>query len=87
MLVGNNWQSIHFVQGRPGVPDGWSGFEGRHFGLLTYQAAQALRWWWLAELRTTFDDVGIETRLIKHKITYTRKAEAVSAQDETDGRP
>lgn len=55
------------------------------FGLMNYQAAQALRWWFLANLEATqkYSGFGVETRLVKHRVTYSAQAARVGELDST----
>lgn len=74
------WRTLHFQRGGGGVP-------ARHeldhglgmFHLYTYEAAQALRWWFLANA----DSLGrlIETRLVRHKVEYSAKCTEEGPQD------
>ena len=51
------------------------------FGLLTYSAAQALRWWTHAAAHLDFK-ISLETRLVKHQIEYDFKVTALNAIEE-----
>lgn len=68
------WRRVHFPEGRFGVPRGaifqepWLKLTGRY----SYEAAQALRWWLYVE-REKRDGMGtlcLETRLVRHKISF-----------------
>ena len=80
----DDWQRLHFEDGGPvGVPANRGKFElaSSYFGLMSYQAAQALRWWFHAVLESTFSDSCFETRIIEHRIKYSIEQEAVAAHD------
>lgn len=49
--------------------------------LFSYQAAQAIRWWFLAELEKTCCSIFWETRIIKHEIEYKYAEKSVGVQD------
>jgi hypothetical protein len=80
-LFGEQWKRVDYERGATGVPDGGPIFEGRYFGLLGYHAAQALRYWFLANLSAAYKGTGVETRLVKHQIKYSRSATAVEAEE------
>lgn len=79
MFAGNlldaRWSTVQFVETIPpfGVPNGRRYSEPwlRNTGLYTYQAAQALRWWFLAAAEAEFSVLCIETRLVEHDIVYS----------------
>ena len=82
-LLDQRWRTLHFDKAPPpfGVPTG-----GRYnqpmlyyTGLYEYQAAQALRWWFLAAAHAEFSCGCIETRLIEHKIEYSFSSTAIKA--------
>lgn len=85
LLLGSEWTSVPFNRAAAGVPNGHMLFQGADMGMLTYPAAQALRWWFLADLAASFKDTGVETRLVEYKITYSKTATPVRAIDERAG--
>jgi hypothetical protein len=88
-VIDNRWQRINFPEtppGLPGVPTG--GVMHRQSavaGYLSYQAAQALRWWFIADVKKDMGAGCLETRLVKHEVAYTVKIKAVSAHDNLGG--
>jgi len=81
-IIGEKWQALNFYKSPIGVPVG--GFmteRSNRNGLLSYPAAQALRWWFLADMEASsdFSVLGFETRLVKHEFKYTEEHKAVSA--------
>lgn len=79
-LFDNRWQKVAFDQAAIGVPGGPShNHHSRHLGLLTYSAAQALRWWIHAAADVeVIGSICLETKLVKHQIRYEWSCEAVS---------
>lgn len=75
VILGSKWQRLHFPKEAKGVPPGpawhqpWLSLTGRY----AYESAQALRWWWLAvaEAERCLGSIGVETRLVREKITYS----------------
>lgn len=86
LLLGTEWSNVPFNRAPGGVPSGGLFFQGADMGLLTYAAAQALRWWFLAELRSNYKDTGVETRLVRHEVKYSKECVAVAAGDLADFR-
>jgi hypothetical protein len=85
-IFDNQWRTVQFSQGYPGVPTG--GFmhsEAASLGFMSYQSAQAMRWWFLAELEIGMSGMCMETRLVRHAIKYSITSEAVSAHDNLGG--
>lgn len=74
-LLDARWRTVQFEKAMPpvGVPVGRSYNSPwlQQTGLFEYQAAQALRWWFLAIAEAEFSCGCIETRLIEHKIEYS----------------
>jgi hypothetical protein len=81
--LGGEWLQLEFPHGR-GVPAAPPYSPLPLMGLLSYQAAQALRWWWIAEAEAA--DIcstnGIETRLVQFDVKVDWEARAVAAVDE-----
>lgn len=87
-LLDERWQTIEFAKCSPGcgVPTVPSFSKQREqSGLLSYPAAQALRWWLHAIADVDFK-VCLETRLVRHDIRYQSECTAVSAFDVQTGR-
>ena len=84
MTLDDRWQRVNFPQSHAGVP----GSRRHHLqecGLLDYAAAQALRWWFIANAHATYDDLCLETRLISHRVAYSYKHTAEAATDYIGG--
>lgn len=82
------WRTIHFPQGSPGVPEraAWEGDPIR-YGLHTWAAAEALRWWFVAEVEAAHrGHFCLETRIVEHHIKYNYSVEAVGATEAADLR-
>lgn len=73
------WTRLHPKESPIGVPphhrySAWL----RQCGLMSYPAAQAIRWWFHAIADVDFKNLCLETRIIKHKVEYSFSEEAVS---------
>jgi hypothetical protein len=81
MTLDARWQKVQFTEAAMGVPIGRSYNDPwlRNTGLLGYQAAQALRWWFLAHAEAELSCLCVETRLIEHKIEYSYSETAQKA--------
>lgn len=79
-LLDTRWTTLHFEKSPIGVPTKPQLSSVNH-GLLSYQAAQALRWWFLAQADVEFSCLCIETRIVEHKITYSFTETAQRAGD------
>lgn len=72
------------------VPPGWGVPMGPKFdvaplmGFLTYAAAQAMRWCFLAHRAAEGTEYKFETRLVKHELRYDIKTKPVEARDEVN---
>jgi hypothetical protein len=86
LLLGTEWAPVPFNRASCGVANGHLLFQGADLGMLTYPAAQALRWWFLADLAAVFKDIGVETRLVEYKITYSKTSTPVRAVGQCDSR-
>ena len=74
------WQKINFEQHPMGVPTAHRyEFAAPYFGLMTYQAAQALRWWFHAIAEHERLDMCYETRIVEHRVKYSLEEEAIAA--------
>jgi hypothetical protein len=81
LLLDNRWQRVNFPRSDTGVPQCVD--YQRHvkmLGLLSLEAAQALRWWLHADARNE-SKYCVETRIVRHKISYSYKIEAVAVVD------
>lgn len=80
-ILDNRWRTLHFQQSPIGVPAQarYAPWSGSMPGLMTYPAAEALRWWFIANAAHSFDHFCLETRIIKHEIKYSYSEEAVAA--------
>lgn len=74
LILDERWRHVSFPKGHPGVPIGPSyhaSFLSR-CGLMSYPAAQALRWWLHAEGdASSIGCLCLETRIVKHKVRYS----------------
>lgn len=84
----NRWRTVCFQNSPIGVP-----VEGNLMdrpaailGYMPYQAAQALRWWLLAELnRGLTGGICLETRIVRYEVKYSLSSTAISAHDNLGG--
>jgi len=86
-LWDDRWQRVRFDQGPIGVPKGnFLNENAQMLGFHSYYSAQALRWWFLAELeREAMGSLCWETRLVKHEIKYKLSSEALEAVETLTG--
>lgn len=81
------WQTLSFSSASIGVPPSPYHFDefARH-GFLSYAAAQALRWWFVAEQKGVSS--YLETRLVEceFKYSYSAEAKAVHCRIESEKR-
>src|SRR5690606_9220355 len=82
-LFDQRWKRVKFDTiplpvGVPSGPPSLSGLRDK-LGLYSYQAAQALRWWFHANAAASWNDLCLETRLVKHRVKYSYECEAISA--------
>lgn len=87
MMLDLRWRSVQFDPSPIGVPTQhrYCPWGGGFPHLMTYPAAQALRWWFLAQAKSVFDHLCVETRLVKHEVTYQISEKAIAAAAEIDG--
>jgi hypothetical protein len=87
MMLDANWRRVQFSPSPIGVPAQarYCPWGGALSHLMSYQAAQALRWWFLANASHSFDHWCVETRLVKHEVTYKVSDKTVAAGAEVDG--
>jgi hypothetical protein len=84
VIYHKEWKRVPFEQAKVGVPSGVHSSAVIDKNLLSYKAAQALRWWFHAGLG--YDDICFETRIVKHVITHSYSEEIVSASDYVGGQ-
>lgn len=78
-IFDNRWRTVIFKESEIGVPMA-SPLRKKllEHRLLSLSSAQALRWWFIALYECQNGQSWcLETRLIKHKITYSHKIEAI----------
>lgn len=78
-LLDLRWTTLYFEKSPIGVPVRAGSMARGHCGLLSYQAAQALRWWFLAQAELEFSCLCLETRLVEHRVEYSYSATAARA--------
>lgn len=76
------WQQVDFKKSELGVPAA-PPYRRRVLenGMLGYPAAQALRWWLHAVAEEMPFSLGLESRIVAHKISYEYSIETVAAHD------
>lgn len=89
-ILHKEWQSLHFNKSPIGIPPHGPRYGGgcqrESMGLLSYAAAEALRWWFIAEVEAQEGHViSMDTRLVAHKITYKLDSEALNAMSIISG--
>lgn len=80
----NRWRAVKFDKSPIGVPDEKSFHRhAEEYGLHGYAAAQALRWWLhaAADAERIGGSLCLESRLVKHTISYSQKVVAISAHE------
>jgi len=89
ITLDKEWREIHFPEGVPGVPVGprFDIPELMSTSTLSYQAAQALRWWFHAsvEAEKGLNSVMIDSRIVKYEIKYSREWKRISTHCEIGG--
>lgn len=78
-IFDNRWQPVQFDESPIGVPIRKEPmrFGGVGMTLLSYPAAQALRWW-LHACAEAENRYCLDTKLVEHKLTYQAKVEAIA---------
>lgn len=82
-IFDGKWRHVNFQEAVIGVPRGavyhlpWLSLADCY----SYEAAQALRWWFYADREKArgMGTLGLETRLTRHKITYSYDVKADGA--------
>lgn len=79
-IFDTRWQRVEVKNSLIGVPSAAPYSHAPAHGLFGYSAAQALRWWFIANAEQEGRGAAIclETRIIKYIIHYTHRVEAVS---------
>jgi hypothetical protein len=74
-LLDNRWREVQFDDKSPiGVPTtNWFTRDIRKHGLYSYEAAQALRWWFHAAGNSESMCMCLKTRLVEHKVVTDTK--------------
>lgn len=88
MVLGQAWTEVQFERAPIGVPAAHPYSPLPLMNVLSWPAAQALRWWFHADAASTghMGDLGIETRLVEHTIKLDYECRAVGIVDEvSDG--
>lgn len=71
-ILDNRWRRLNFPESHIGVPLHRKGELGLgELGLVSYAAAQALRWWFHAEAENSRKGICLETRIILHEVTFS----------------
>ena len=82
MMLDDRWRPVHFKESIVGVPRS-SRYSLPWFiacGLYDYAAAQALRWWFIAQAEAEDGSaLCLETRLVKHSMKYSYEHTAETA--------
>lgn len=75
----DRWKRVYAEKSPIGVP-GHSRFEPwlAQSGLMNYAAAQAIRWWFHAIAEVDFNNLCLETKIVKHEVEYSYKETAIS---------
>lgn len=84
MLLGQTWQEVVFERSAIGVPCAHSHSALMFCSVMSWPAAQALRWWFHAEAAGVgiMSDLGVETRIIEHAIKLDYECRAVGPVEE-----
>jgi hypothetical protein len=77
----NQWRALPLYEAFPGagVPMASKYDVAPLMGFMTYQAAQALRWWFLATQAAAHKEYRFETRLVKHELRYQISTKPIAA--------
>jgi hypothetical protein len=82
VLVDNIWRELRMEESQCGVPVRRS-FSGDAHGTLNYEAAQALRWWFMAVAEAEpLGSLCIETRLVAVQLSYSYSIEEIGLLQE-----
>ena len=83
VIYHKDWRTVPFEKSQVGVPNNTHSDAANNLGLLSYQSAQALRWWFHASLG--YGDLCFETRILKHVVKHSYSEEIVGAFDHVGG--
>lgn len=75
------WKRVNFKRGDTGIPVRLFCREAEDMGLLPYGSAQALRW----SLHSGIDTICLETRIVKHTVTWSHSETVEGAFDVISG--
>jgi hypothetical protein len=76
-LFDKRWKRVSFEPSTAGVPVHRPYDVAKHLTeLMDYAAANALRWWFVANATLTNNDICLETRLVACRIKYSYEATA-----------
>ncbi len=78
LILDKRWTRINFEKTDIGVPNTVRTQFSTENNLLSWVAANALRWWFLSSLGFS-GTTCVETRIVKHVITYSFSEEITSA--------
>ncbi len=82
-MLDNRWSTLRFDKAPIGVPS--QTWPVSVPGYLSFEAAQALRWWFIAQARADYRGMFcLETRLVRHKIKYSYEVAAEAYVDPLD---
>lgn len=86
VILDQRWKTLTFDPSPLGVPTAraWE-FYLPALGLMNYESAQALRWWFLANcvVNRLGGRLCVETRIVQFKVTYDFKSVAESVVEES----
>ena len=82
-LLDTRWSTLHFAKAPIGVPQNRLYQPAANLtGLMSYEAAQALRWWFVAEARCAKGVFCLHTRLVAHRVQFSWSEESIAEIDE-----
>lgn len=86
-IFDNRWKRVDFEPSKIGVPVGPSYQIAvlNQVHLLSYPAAQALRWWFHAACETFSSGLCMRSRIVQHRVIYSYSEERVSEHMEIGG--
>lgn len=86
IVLDERWLRIYFPKGPIGVPaeNRFTSTGLRECSLLPYASAEALRWWFLAEIEKGIGGMCVETRIVQHQVKYQYSEEIVGRDEVVD---
>lgn len=84
-LYDGQWRKVEFDLSANSIPmSPVHHHELLEHGLLSYSAAQALRWWFhaIAEIECVGGAPGLQTRLVQHRLTLEHDVTAIGVIDD-----